>query len=171
MPTRTTALAALALILAATATPAAAQDDPAPSAAADEAAAFQPADAADLACDPGALGVGGSYENPDAADGEITRAQIAWQCEEFLSDGTYVPEGYRLQLHYACGANECPHPFAFATPANNPEAFAATAFEDGRRTRFQIRLDRQDRLVVTVVEAEVGGGEPERRRHVLTPGG
>jgi hypothetical protein len=124
---------------------------------------------ADLFCEPGPIGIAGEYANPAPGPEGVTRALVAFQCEDFLTDGTYVPQGYRLQVFYDCGGAECFYPFAFALPTHRPALYTAVVYEDGARIRLQIRRNRRDQLIVRVIEIDLDTRERTNRRFVLDP--
>lgn len=152
---RTTILAALLCALL-TAVPAAAQE------AVEDGMVLTAED--ELFCEPGALGVSGEYTAPMVADGDVVRAAIAFQCGEFLSDGTYIPEGYRLQITYACAPQECSYPFAFANQTHRERVYVELTHEGQTRYNFRISPNRRGQLVLNVVEVDLGTRERERRR-------
>jgi hypothetical protein len=157
--------AALAVSAALAGAPALAQD----TTAAPAATTSTTAAAAD--CTPGGLGEGGTFTaRRGAADG-IVRAEIAFQCERTLSDGTYVPEGYRVQLYETCDSGECELPFLFVSEGRN-DSYAGQYDDNGTPTQLRFRTNRNDGLVITAVTGGGRGqqGERERERYTLRRG-
>jgi hypothetical protein len=121
-------------------------------------------------CEPGALGPGGEYETRNAQPEGVTRAIIGYQCEEFLTDGTYIPEGYRLQVFYGCPPQECEYPFLFAEAVPGRDDVFTDRYEaDGIRRIVRLRANRRGRLIVVVIDIDPETRERERMRYVLDP--
>ncbi len=151
---------AAAVLLAASlaSAPAAAQDTPTGA-----------AEAAEGSCSPGALGEGGTFTTRAAAsESGIVRAEIAFQCERTLDDGTYVPGGYRVQLIEACETGECDLPFMFATELQD-DIYGGRYDDDGMPTQVRIRVNRNGALALTTVTRGGRGEERERERVTLRP--
>lgn len=121
------------------------------------------------ACAPGPLGEGGTFTARAAgADTTIVRAEIAFQCERMLDDGTYVPGGYRVQLTETCDAGECDLPFVFATELQN-DTYSGRYDDSGTPTQVRIRTNRGGALSLTMVSGAGRGSERERERITLRP--
>jgi hypothetical protein len=158
--------AVFASMLAIAATAALADTTPQPASDTDAlGAATASADGA--SCAPGGLGDGGTYLNKSKASGEIVRAEIAYQCNRTLADGTYVPEGYRVKLFRACDSGTCEMPFVFATAGKN-ETYSARVEDGGEPMMLRFKENKRGSLVLTAVSNPGNKGERERDRYTLT---
>jgi len=121
-------------------------------------------------CEPGVLGPGGMYETRSSQPEGVTSAILGYQCEEFLTDGTYVPAGYRVQVFRSCPPQECAFPFLFAEPLPGRDGIYADSYvENGTRRTVRLRTNPRGRLILIVTDLDAETKERERMRYVLDP--
>ena len=113
-------------------------------------------------CTPGAFGEGVDLDVEKGDDGAIKTLGVAFQCSETLSDGTFIPEGYRVYLSGDCADGPCAYPTMLALPTAREGQYEAFFVENGMNVTLRIRKVR-GRVVVTYIGREPGDrGKPTR---------
>ncbi|MEM8663799.1 MAG: hypothetical protein AAGF49_06715, partial [Pseudomonadota bacterium] len=90
-------------------------------------------------CTPGAFGEGGTYEATDAEDTRVTAVIIEFQCGDTLSDGTFIPTGYRVLVEGDCDGVDCGYPVVIAKPMAQPDMYGANFAFEGRNVALRMR--------------------------------
>ena len=158
-PGRWAACAAAAALLALP-LPASAQDATAPNTAA---AAADPVET--MACTPGVFGEGVSLTANDAETDAVTAMHLEFQCGDVLSDGTYIPTGYRVELEGECGDAACNYPMSFLLPTAHEGRFEGLFVTDaGEDVILRLRKNRNGAMLVMIRQTPGSGDKPERLR-------
>ena len=153
-PARLAGLAALPALALGLAGPAVAQSDPATSAASEQPPA--------VACTPGAFGEGAELDVESGDDQAITHMGVEFQCGDILSDGTYIPTGYRIYLSGECAQGTCHYPTIFAYPTAREGHYEAFFVEDGLNVTLRIRKIQRAVDVIYVGREPGDTGKPIR---------
>lgn len=139
--------------------PALAQDAAAP-AAADTTTAPPPQQ-----CAPGAFGEYVSLMPEDAETDVVTAMHLEFQCGDILSDGTYIPTGYRVELEGECDGAPCDYPLAFVMATAHENRFEGLfVTHDGADVIMRLRKNRNGAMLVLVTQTPGSGEKPERMR-------
>ena len=146
--------------------PAVAQNATAPNTAA---AAADPAEP--LHCTPGSFGQGVSLTADGAESDAVTALHLDFQCGDVLSDGTFIPTGYRAELEGECGEGPCNYPLAFLMPTAHENRFEGIFVTDeGEDMILRLRKNRNGAMLVVIKQTPGSGDKPERMRIKLTEG-
>lgn len=140
--------------------PASAQNAAAPNTAA---AAADPAET--MHCTPGVFGEGASLTANDAESDAVTAMHLEYQCGDVLSDGTYIPTGYRVELEGECGDAACNYPMSFLLPTAHESRFEGLFVTDqGEDVILRLRKNRNGAMLVMIRQTPGSGNKPERLR-------
>lgn len=120
-------------------------------------------------CQPGAFGEGVSLAPRNDKDPSVTAVHLEFQCGDILSDGTYIPTGYRIQLEGECGDAPCDYPLAFLTPSADGARYEGSYISaEGDDVILRVRRNRGDTIVLIMLTRTPGeDAKPERARFFL----
>ncbi|MEM6762054.1 MAG: hypothetical protein AAF615_04180 [Pseudomonadota bacterium] len=122
-------------------------------------------------CAPGIFDVGGTYRTRRGDDDRVTTAIIEFQCGDVLSDGTFIPTGYRVQLEGDCNGAPCEYPMLMANETAREAVYNASFVDEGKNVVVRLRKPRQGQGVTIIVirRAPERGAEPDRAIYRLGP--
>lgn len=123
------------------------------------------------ACTPGAFGEGVSLKATEGDDKAVTMVHLEFQCGDVLSDGTYVPTGYRVELEGECGEAACQYPLAFVAATARPGAYQGAFVDDGKDVVLRLRKANRGTRLIMISQAPGGRGnkvKPTRTRYRLS---
>ncbi|MEM0906407.1 MAG: hypothetical protein AAGJ94_03520 [Pseudomonadota bacterium] len=135
--------------------------------------------AAQTECEPGAFGEVADFTVSKSEDKRVTAVSLEYQCGDTLSDGTFIPTGYRLYLEGECGEGACNYPTLMAMPTAREGQLTASYVQDGKDVTVRMRKSRRG-VNLNVMAREPrrgrrnggdGGGraKPERANYRLSP--
>lgn len=122
-------------------------------------------------CTPGSFGEGVSLNASQGDDKAVTMVHLEFQCGDVLSDGTYVPTGYRVELEGECGDAACSYPLAFVSATARPGAYQGMFVDDGKDVVLRLRKARRGTRLIMISQAPGDRGnkvKPTRARYRLT---
>lgn len=142
-----------------------------PGAAAAQQAADGDAAPAAPACTAGAFGEGVSLTPKQGEDPAVTAVHLEFQCGDILSDGTFIPTGYRIELEGECGDAACSYPMAFVSETASPNRYEGGFVSDeGNDVMLRVRKTRNGVVLLMLTRTPGSGEKPERLRFRLDEG-
>ncbi|MEM9222477.1 MAG: hypothetical protein AAGB11_08745 [Pseudomonadota bacterium] len=118
------------------------------------------------ACSPGTYGDFIELTVNEGNDKAVTSAELEFQCGDTLSDGTFVPTGYRLHLEGECGSGACNYPTAILFPTARRNQLAGLFVFDGKDYTVRMRKTRRGSQLNLSIRGQERG-KPQRARYRL----
>ena len=120
-------------------------------------------------CSPGVFGEFASLSASEAETDAVTAVHLEFQCGDILSDGTFIPTGYRVELEGECDGAACDYPLAFLVPTASEGRYEGMfVSNDGADVILRLRRNRQGAILAMIVQTPGSGEKAERTRVQLS---